>query len=121
MRETKQKKILHVAKAGFYTFYSAEDLFLKVNNNGISRATVYRFLNNLEKQGEIHSYFCNNRKIYSGNKNNHIHFTCEACNVIKHSAVRNVDFLQEIIDGDICHFQINVTGICVKCLKNLPP
>ncbi len=92
----------------FHSRISGKDLHLGI-------ATVYRFLNDIEKKGEIHSYLCENRKIYSLNKNNHIHFTCEECGGKKHLPLKNVHFLKEIVTGEICHFQIDIKGICREC------
>lgn len=101
------------------SFFSAEELYLKVKDKEIGQATVYRFLKDLEEHGKIHSYLCKNKKIYSTKTAMHIHFTCERCNNIKHLTAKNADFLQEIIVDEICHFQINVTGICKNCSKNI--
>ena len=118
MRLTRQKIILNSAINAFNSFFSAEDIYQRIKGKNLSLATVYRFLKNLEETGEVHSYLCNSRKIYSCKKDNHIHFTCEKCGLVKHLTVKTVDFLQEITDDNICHFQVDVTGICRDCLKD---
>ena len=117
MRLTNQKMILLERINTFNSFFSAEAIYQTVKEKNVGLATVYRFLKSLEEKGEVHSYLCNNRKIYSRKKDNHIHFTCEKCNLIKHLTAKNVDFLQEITDGQVCHFQIDVAGICKNCSK----
>ncbi len=116
-RMTKQKKILHNALNSFKSFFNVEDLHAKIEPYNLGIATVYRFLKNLEENQEIHSYICNNRKIYSLHKQSHIHFTCEKCNQKKHLDVKNVDFLHHITEDEVCHFQIDVHGVCGKCKK----
>ncbi|PIN74336.1 hypothetical protein COV20_00225 [Candidatus Woesearchaeota archaeon CG10_big_fil_rev_8_21_14_0_10_45_16] len=113
-RQTKQKKVLNSHLNSFTSFFTAEDLFAKVKEE-IGIATIYRYLKSLVDQGEIHSYLCDRRTIYSLNKKSHCHFTCEVCSEKKHIALKKLDFLQSQVPGKICHFQVDVTGICESC------
>ena len=115
LRLTKQKKNLFDAIDSFTSFFDAVDLYETVKGKGIGTATIYRFLKNLELKGEIHSYSCNNRKIYSRKKESHVHYKCEKCGDVKHIKIKNADFLNDVTDGEICHFQIDITGICDSC------
>ena len=101
-------------------FFNAEDLLIKAKeqDENIGIATIYRFLNDKLKNSKIHSYECNRRKIYSLESNNHCHFICENCNQITHFSITNLNFLRNKIKGDICHFQINISGVCDNC-KNI--
>lgn len=119
MRTTNQKILLNEEVKKQDTFFNTEEFYNKVSRrySSIGIATIYRFLKQLEEKGEIHSFLCENRKIYSLGKKNHAHFTCEKCNEIKHIAVKKVDFLKESIEGKVCHLQIDVAGICKRCLK----
>ena len=121
MRTTIQKRLLNEEVKKQNTFFNTEDFYNKIliKHPTIGIATIYRFLKQLEEKGEIHSFLCENRKIYSLGKKNHAHFTCEKCNEIKHITVRKVDFLKESIEGEVCHLQIDVAGICKKCLKKI--
>src|SRR3989344_5282600 len=121
MRTTIQKRLLNEEVKKQNTFFNAEDIYNKIliRHPTIGIATVYRFLKQLEEKGEIHSFLCENKKIYSLGKKNHAHFTCEKCNEIKHITVRKVDFLKESIEGEVCHLQIDMAGICKKCLKKI--
>jgi len=110
-RITKQKIALYNQIKQLTSFFNAYEL---QKNTKLGLATIYRFLNDAEKNGEIHSFVCNNKKIYSNNKTSHTHFTCEKCNKTKHITIKNVDFLKEIND-DVCHFQIDAVGICEEC------
>jgi Fe2+ or Zn2+ uptake regulation protein len=117
MRQTLQKKILREELVKFNSFFDGSDLYKKASkrNHKIGVATVYRFLKKLVEAGEIHSYLCEKRTIYSRNKNNHCHFVCKKCGEIKHFQLKHLDFLD--IKGEVCHFQIDVNGICEKCLR----
>lgn len=117
MRITKQKKDLNDVMSTFSSFFDAEELYAKVSrkNTKIGLATVYRFLKNQEEQGKIHSFMCENRKIYSISKKNHVHFTCEECGKRQHITAKKLDFLKTAVSGKVCHFQIDISGICEKC------
>lgn len=119
MRQTKQKGLINEELSKFSTFFTAEELFDRVrkNNPRIGLATIYRFLKHLSEKKEIHSYSCNRRTIYSKEENSHCHFICQKCGRIIHFEIDSIDFLSKKINGDICHFQIDVNGVCRKCLN----
>jgi Fe2+ or Zn2+ uptake regulation protein len=116
---TKQKKMMHDEIQKASGFFDAIMFHSKLAKKEIGIATVYRFLNELEKKGEIHAYMCDNRKIYSLSQKNHVHFTCEHCGKMEHLHPRNIDFLRDAFSGEICHFQINVAGVCKECVRKL--
>ena len=118
MRRTKQKEVLQQQLTQFTSFFNAEELYRHVQkkNPNIGIATVYRFLKTREDQGELHSFICNRKTIYSTNKNNHCHFVCEKCGIVQHIPAKNLDFLSKSIAGEVCHVQIDVTGVCKDCL-----
>jgi Fur family ferric uptake transcriptional regulator len=118
-RRTKQKEIIKSEISRLESFFTAEDLYNKIkeNNPGIGIATVYRHLKDLRGDKELHSYTCNRRMIYSKDDDNHCHFTCQRCGRVKHFNVDKVDFLKNKIKGEVCHFQIDVHGVCEDCLK----
>jgi len=119
-RITKQKELMETELEKVNSFFTAEGFFnkLKKKNKKISIATIYRFLKELRKERKLHSYLCNRRLIYSKEKTNHCHFICQKCNKVIHFDVDEIDFPRKKIRGDICHFQIDVHGICDKCLNN---
>ena len=119
-RKTKQKELIQSEISTFTSLFTADELFdkIKKKDDTIGIATVYRFLKDLRKKKELHSYICERKMIYSREKNNHCHFICQKCDQITHFNVEKIDFLRSKINGDICHFQIDVYGICDKCLKN---
>ncbi|HLC19853.1 MAG TPA: transcriptional repressor [Candidatus Nanoarchaeia archaeon] len=117
MRMTGQKKLIadEMHKLNFFfTAYALHDKTVRKNKR-IGLATVYRFLKNAEKNGELHSFICDGKKIYSTDKTSHTHFTCEKCGLVKHISIDTADFLKKIIQDDVCHFQIELSGICEKC------
>ncbi len=115
MRQTKQKQTLHTVLQKMNNFFNAEDLHAKVPTIGM--ATIYRYLNTAVKQGEIHSYQCERKTVYSTSKKNHSHFTCEKCGETKHIHLNKLDFLKNQLKEKICHVQIDIAGICEKCLN----
>ncbi len=119
-RKTKQKELIQSEIHTFTSLFTADELFdrIKQKNKTIGIATVYRCLKDLRKKKELHSYICERKIIYSREKNNHCHFICQKCDHITHFNIEKIDFLKSKIDGEICHFQIDVHGICGKCQKH---
>jgi len=103
----------------FSNFFDAQTLHKEIikKDTTIGIATIYRFLKDFQNEGKLHSYLCNRRAIYSTNKENHCHFTCKICKKTKHLDIKKVDFLKSGIVEEVCHFQIDLTGICQDCLK----
>jgi len=118
-RITRQKNILEEELKKVNTFFTAEDLLLKaqVKDKNIGIATIYRFLKDKTSKDNIHSYTCDRRQLYSTQKNNHCHFICTQCGKTTHFNVKEIDFIKGKIDGKICHFQIDIHGICNECGK----
>ena len=114
-RNTKQRELLREEVKRFNSFFTAEELLSKVKDSKLGIATVYRFLNDLENVKEIHSYVCNRKTIYSIDEKSHCHFVCEKCGKVSHIEIKNLDFIKNKINGSICHFQIDIGGICNKC------
>ena len=116
-RNTIQKELLEEYTNKMPPFFTADTLFSKVKNKNIGIATVYRFLKQKTKQHLLHSYICEKKTVYSKQKTNHCHFTCQICKRSFHFDTKNIDFLKKDLDAQICHFQIDVTGVCKECLK----
>ncbi len=116
-RNTKQKEILSEEISNFNSFFTAEELLERANkkDSNLGIATVYRFLKDLADKRKVHSYACNRKAIYSISEKNHCHFACEKCGKVKHIEISSIDFIKNKVDGSICHFQINVSGLCEKC------
>lgn len=118
-RITRQKIIIEEELNKFNTFFTAEELLSKIQTRDkqIGIATIYRFLKDKTAKDSIHSYYCDRRQIYSSQKNNHCHFICTNCGKITHFNVKDIDFIKKDIKGKICHFQIDIHGICNECNK----
>jgi Fur family transcriptional regulator, ferric uptake regulator len=119
-RQTRQKDIMEAVLDRFNSLFVAEDFHKKLLDSGkrIGIATVYRFLKEKEKSHRLHSYICNRKTLYSKSNQSHCHFTCEKCGRTEHFNVDRIDFLKtkiNEIDGEICHFQIDVSGLCKIC------
>ncbi|MFT4343552.1 MAG: Fur family transcriptional regulator [Candidatus Woesearchaeota archaeon] len=118
-RKTKQKEVLLSELKQFRTFFTAEDLYERIQkkNPSIGIATVYRFLRDIRNEGLCHSYVCGKRTIYSQSKDNHCHYICTRCGKMEHFHVDNIDFIRSKVKGSITHFQVDVYGICDACLE----
>jgi len=118
-RNTKQKELIKQELSSINSFFSAEDLFLRVKeiDESIGVATIYRFLNEAEKNKELISYICDRKKVYSRGKKSHCHFVCEETGKVIHFEIDNIDFLKDKIPGSINSFQLEVKGICDKCAR----
>jgi Fe2+ or Zn2+ uptake regulation protein len=116
-RKTRQKNIIKDALDKIDHFFTAEDLFEKVRKENIGIATVYRFLNNLERANNVYSYVCNRKKVYSKEMKSHCHFICEKTGKVTHFNIDSLDFLKNKIPGMIKSFQIEVRGKCEECKK----
>ena len=112
-----QKNLIEKEINLFQSFFNAEELYERVakKNSKIGIATIYRFLKKRSKEGKIHTYSCNRKTIYSSNIKNHCHFTCKNCGDVKHINLKKIDFLNNEVKGSICHFQIDINGICEQC------
>lgn len=114
---TGQKKIIADEMDKVKFFFTAYILHERVKrkNKRVGLATIYRFLKHAEKNGELHSFFCDGKKVYSTNQKSHAHFTCEKCGFVQHILIDTVDFIKKIVQDEVCHFQIELSGICSKC------
>jgi Fur family ferric uptake transcriptional regulator len=119
-RNTKQKEIIRKEINKFKTFFNAEDLYEKVRSidKNIGLATIYRFLKTLKKNGNIFSYTCDNKLVYSKESRSHCHFVCEETGKVIHFNIDSLDFLKDKIPGAITSFQIEVKGVCTKYSKS---
>ncbi|MGV8150459.1 MAG: transcriptional repressor [Candidatus Woesearchaeota archaeon] len=120
-RQTLQKIRLESMLSSINGFFTAEEFHTqalkKVPHLGI--ATVYRFLSEKVKRRMLHSYICDKRAVYSNNSSSHCHYFCQICGKKMHVDIKNIDCIKKEIRGTICHFQIDVTGICDNCLRKV--
>ena len=116
-RETRQKKMIESEIEKTRVFFTAEELHerLQKKDSKLGIATVYRFLKALKKERKLHTYLCERKYLYSKEKLSHTHFICEKCGITTHLPMNKVDFLRDLHLGDICHFQLEVSGVCKQC------
>jgi Fur family ferric uptake transcriptional regulator len=116
-RATRQKELLRHKLAAMHGMFSAQELYVQAKSEdpGIGIATVYRFLA-AQRGQNFHSFTCDRKTIYA-DKNSHCHFVCTVCGRSTHFAITKADFLKEL-GGEICHFQIEVHGVCKECKNN---
>lgn len=96
-------------------FFDAEELYDEIKQEGVSKATVYRYLSEAKDAGRLYGYLCDRRQVYAKGKKSHCHFECEKTGRIIHFDVDNIDFLKDKIPGTITSFQIEVKGVCSEC------
>jgi Fe2+ or Zn2+ uptake regulation protein len=116
-RNTRQKRLIKDEIEKISSFFTAEDIFERLENKNIGLATVYRVLKDMRDKKELYSYTCKNRLIYSKEKKSHCHYTCEETGKVIHFDIDSLDFLKDKIPGTINSFQIEVKGICKSCQK----
>jgi Fe2+ or Zn2+ uptake regulation protein len=118
-RATRQKEAIAQELRKIDSFFSAEELYDKVKQKerNIGMATIYRYLNEVKSKGELFTYTCNRKTVYSKGKKSHCHFECEKTGKIIHFDIDNIDFLKDKIPGTIKSFQLEVRGTCNKCEK----
>ncbi len=118
-RNTKQKRIIEEEVQKFETFFTADELHSRVKkiDSKIGIATVYRYLRDNSCDGNLHLYNCERRKIYSINDKSHCHFHCIKCGRNNLIQVKKIDFIKHGVKGKVCHFQLDIYGICENCIN----
>jgi Fe2+ or Zn2+ uptake regulation protein len=116
-RQTRQKELLSKEAGKLDSFFTAQALCERARKSepSIGIATVYRFL----KRERFHSYSCGSVRVYSKEESSHCHFTCQKCGTVAHIPIRDITPIQKSVKGTICHFQIDVSGLCEKCCKSI--
>lgn len=126
--QTKQKDLLLELIVSYQSKpFSAADLLEKVQDLEISpsRATIYRLLDDLEKQGTIRKYFLENQPVslfqYIEHLNCHQHFhaVCDSCGVLYHIECEEVHHIIDHLNKQH-HFSVNIEssvfhGLCANC------
>jgi len=125
MRQTSQRTRIKKVLAEANKHYNADDIFELVNQDqnlkAISKATVYRALNSMYEQKEILKIMKGNVAYFDGNISKHYHFICEKCHEIIDVNYPGLDDFEDFIQSNynvkVSGYEINVTGICEKCLR----
>jgi len=118
-RKTRQMEDLEEILTKMEPFFTADNIFEKINDKkqNIGIATIYRFLKQKAELGELHSYRCDGKTIYSLEKLNHSHFICKQCGRTTHFIINDISSIHKAIKGKMCHFQLDAYGICESCLR----
>jgi Fe2+ or Zn2+ uptake regulation protein len=119
LRNTTQKNLLETELLSIQGFFTAEEFYKHASkkNPAIGIATIYRFLNDKKNKRHLHSYICDKHTVYSNNSKSHCHYTCQICEKKEHIEIKDIGSIKKNIKGSICHFQIDVTGVCEECQK----
>ena len=125
MRQTNQRTRIKKVLDCLNQHYNADDIYDLVNQDDtlkpIAKATVYRTLNSLYENGEILKIMKGNVAYFDGNAKKHYHFICDECNSILDMDLPDFDDLGGIIQSKynvkVRDYEINVSGICEKCLE----
>lgn len=96
--------------------------FLK-NDNKISFTTIYRYLNNLEKDNVVKKYTDNKEAMYqyvdTDKCRNHMHLKCIKCNNIIHLDCNEaIDLKNHIKEQHEFMLDTTIFGVCKECFKN---
>ena len=119
-RKTYQKELIQKEVEKFPNFFSTEDLYQKIikKDNKIGIATLYRYLKEQKEKRKLHSFTCENKQVYSKTNNIHAHFICQNCGKIEHFQIKDLSQIKKSITGSICHMNLEVHGLCKKCISN---
>ena len=128
--QTKQKLIIYnFLKEHSNDHMTAEFILsaLKDENNPVSKATLYRFLDYMIESGEVRKYNIDNLKScyqYVGDSNNQsiYHLLCNTCGRVFHVDNNEIDILNNQIEKNR-GFKIDQSktvfyGICKECQDN---
>lgn len=123
-RNTEQKELILKELKNDYTHPTILELYekLKKKNPKIGKATVYRNVNRLVKEGKVLKISLGkNEEHYDGHTHNHYHLYCKCCKKIYDiEDIKENEFREKIEKEN--NIQIDSTkivfdGICKNCLE----
>ena len=120
-RNTVQRQIIFDAVKILNCHASAEQVYEYViqKHPNISKATVYRNLNQMVESGELKNIGNFDKTThYDYNFHNHYHFICEECKRIFDVEADYSDIIKKPVntDGfDIADYQLTFNGLCWDC------
>ena len=117
-RNTIQKQIVYDA-LNILGHASSDELIKYINSNyvNISLATIYRNLTILLEDGLVKKVNLDNALVYETTKENHYHFVCTKCKMIKDVFIDDFSYTLNTNDK-VENINIELYGICENCLKN---
>lgn len=124
--KTKQEKlILTFFQNNRGANYTADDVYNKVCNEGVSRATVYRRLERLALDGIITKIKLGSGASYrlcDSSCDNSSHFVCTACNCVEHIECHMLPEISEHFEKGhgvrIDSAKTVFYGLCERCVLN---
>lgn len=122
-RQTLQKEAVASEITRLDGLFAAQELHRRVRRRhpDVGQATIYRQLKEMSRRGELHHFRHGRTMVYSAHPNNVVHFICERCAAARPIRLQQVDFIglvQKQTGRKVCHFQLDVFGVCEKCCKN---
>ena len=105
-------------------FINAEEIlgYMKKTNQEVGQTTIYRFLNVLEKNGNVRIETKNHTKYYqyvTDECSNHFHLKCKKCGKTIHLHCREFENVNEHIKDEHkfnLDYNTIIYGTCDKCL-----
>lgn len=129
---TKQKGLILDALKKSQTHITADELIdmLKASSEKVSRATVYRYLKELEENGKVKKYAlgeknCSCYRYVDENSDchEHYHLMCEGCGKLEHiesDVIKNfAENAKQIFGFEIDEGRTVFYGKCKNCLKEV--
>jgi len=121
---TQQRRKILQAVLDLDTHPTADDIYssLAVRRAGISRATVYRALENLVQLGAITKTCHAGGKVrYDSRTEIHHHLVCLSCDAIEDISDAELDTVQipdtSVFGFEVKDFRIQLRGLCRRCRK----
>ena len=125
-RNTRQKQIILDAVKSLDIHPTAEEVYCEVHelDSRISKATVYRVLHQLSRNGEISEVdVVPNAGRYDKRTDKHHHILCEVCGTVSDAPIEYSESedrrLEELTGCKIRRHEIVFKGICGKCLEEI--
>ncbi|EDS72685.1 transcriptional regulator, Fur family [Anaerofustis stercorihominis DSM 17244] len=125
-RNTIQKKIIFNTLKSMKEHPSAQEVYEKVHekHSTISRATVFRVLNNLASLGHLNRLRMPDMPdLYDYKTTGHYHIKCRECNDIKNVEVEFLNDIDKEVENDsgykILNHNLVFEGICPTCQKDM--
>ncbi len=101
---------------------TADDLYraLAPDIPTLSKATVYNTLKHLSAKDIVKAISIEGNELrYEYNRGNHIHFKCRKCGRVIDITDSEIFIKEKSIKGNLIqHQEINLQGICSRCLEN---
>lgn len=125
---SRERKIVSEQVFANHFHFTADDLFMQLNKKGknISRATVYRTLNLLEKSGLINKIQMESgmhlyEPIYG--REHHDHLICQRCGKMIEFYSPDIEDIQSQIAREngfiMTGHSLNIYGICAECKNKI--